>query len=327
MRNLLQVLKICVAVGLVSWLVRTGKITLEPFQRLFSSPLLLFAVMVFSLITIFLGALRWHLLLKPQSTQLPFKRIISLAFMGLFFNYAIPGTVGGDVVKGYYLFKEIPESKLFAATSILMDRILGLIGLLILGVLAFFILWPEYHSSELFCSMGIALTALSLSSVLFMILCLAPRNILSSFTGPVQRLPGGKFAVKVYLSFRVYNHHQALLAKALSLSLLGHICSITMLFSVGEALGYQNITLAGFFFAFAVGSLVAAIPISPAGIGVGQSALLAIFTLLQGQATTLGPTVATISQGVQGIYSLVGAGIYFLYFGGNKTIQAGASQK
>ena len=57
-----------------------------------------------------------------------------LIMIGLFFSLFIPGGTGGDIVKGYYLLKEAPVGrKTSAALSIVMDRLLGLLGIAILA--------------------------------------------------------------------------------------------------------------------------------------------------------------------------------------------------
>src|SRR6185369_10799694 len=50
--------------------------------------------------------LRWYLLLVQAGLKVSPWRCLKLHMIGIFFNSLIPGGTGGDLVKGYYLFKE-----------------------------------------------------------------------------------------------------------------------------------------------------------------------------------------------------------------------------
>jgi hypothetical protein len=49
------------------------------------------------------------------------------------FNVVIPWAVGGDLMKGYCITRAAPGRKAQAATSVVVDRVVGLIGLLFPG--------------------------------------------------------------------------------------------------------------------------------------------------------------------------------------------------
>ncbi|NJL25268.1 MAG: hypothetical protein HC902_08875, partial [Calothrix sp. SM1_5_4] len=50
--------------------------------------------------------------------QHPFGIWFSLYLIGIFFNFALPGSVGGDVVRGYYLVADHPERRMDSILSI-----------------------------------------------------------------------------------------------------------------------------------------------------------------------------------------------------------------
>jgi len=55
--------------------------------------------------------------------------------VGLFFNVFLPGLVGGDVVRFYYIFRLAPRKKLPGSLSIVMDRLLGLLAIVFLSAI------------------------------------------------------------------------------------------------------------------------------------------------------------------------------------------------
>ena len=62
---------------------------------------LLFALLVF-IVSGVLGAVQWGILLRFHGINPGFAGTVSRYFMGLFFNYILPGFVGGDVVRIYH---------------------------------------------------------------------------------------------------------------------------------------------------------------------------------------------------------------------------------
>ena len=80
-----------------------------------------------------LAGVRWQILLRVQGIRISWWRMYGLLMIGLFFSLFIPGGTGGDLVKGYYLLKEAPVGrKTSAALSVVMDRLLGLVGVALL---------------------------------------------------------------------------------------------------------------------------------------------------------------------------------------------------
>lgn len=75
---------------------------------------------------------RWHRLVAALGLPFRLRDAMRLGFIGNVFNLVIPGAVGGDVVKAAFLCKE-QERKTHALASMVVDRILGLLGLFVLA--------------------------------------------------------------------------------------------------------------------------------------------------------------------------------------------------
>lgn len=91
------------------------------------------AIVVYFLVQT-LSAYRWYLLLKPLDIETPFRKILSLYYLGMYFNFFLPSAIGGDVFKVYYLNKE--TGRLSASTaSVFLDRDVGMAGLLVAATL------------------------------------------------------------------------------------------------------------------------------------------------------------------------------------------------
>ena len=75
---------------------------------------------------------RWHRLLHAQHIEIPLKRLLESTWVSLFFNNFLPSNIGGDVIR---IADTAPAagSKTLATTVILVDRVLGLVALLIVA--------------------------------------------------------------------------------------------------------------------------------------------------------------------------------------------------
>jgi uncharacterized protein (TIRG00374 family) len=84
---------------------------------------------------VLVSAWRWGLLLKAQGVQLSYRHLTSSFLVATFFNNFLPSNIGGDVVR---IADTAPAagSKTLATTVVLIDRAIGLLGLVLLAATA-----------------------------------------------------------------------------------------------------------------------------------------------------------------------------------------------
>ncbi len=82
-----------------------------------------------------ISSVRWWML--ARSLNFPGKLVtyIGYYFVGMFFNLFLPTSVGGDVLKVFFLSKDV-RRRLAATYSVIADRLFGLFALLVIGFLA-----------------------------------------------------------------------------------------------------------------------------------------------------------------------------------------------
>ena len=81
------------------------------------------------------SAWRWGLLLRAQRVRLGFGALTSSFLVATFFNNFLPSNIGGDVVRVTDT-ASAAGSKTLAATVVLIDRGIGLLGLVLLAAVA-----------------------------------------------------------------------------------------------------------------------------------------------------------------------------------------------
>jgi uncharacterized protein (TIRG00374 family) len=78
---------------------------------------------------------RWQLLARPLGFLEPFRSYLSYYYTGMFFNLVLPTSVGGDVVRAWYLDGKSGR-RTVAFVSVIADRVSGVMVLLLMALVA-----------------------------------------------------------------------------------------------------------------------------------------------------------------------------------------------
>jgi uncharacterized membrane protein YbhN (UPF0104 family) len=81
------------------------------------------------------SSVRWQLLGRPLGFQEPFRRFLGYYYIGMFFNLVLPTSVGGDVVRAWYLDGKSGR-RATAFVSVIADRVSGVVVLVLLALIA-----------------------------------------------------------------------------------------------------------------------------------------------------------------------------------------------
>jgi uncharacterized protein (TIRG00374 family) len=135
--------KIAVAGGIIVWLVLSDRLRAKEFYPVLAHGGHLVACAGLLAALPLLGALRWWLLLRALGFEVSYFRALHLGLVGVLFNSVGVGYVGGDVIKAYYAaFDQPPGRRAEAVTSVIFDRFVGLVSLLLFTV-ALMLLRPQ----------------------------------------------------------------------------------------------------------------------------------------------------------------------------------------
>ena len=302
--------KFALALSLVFWLVSQGHLDFSLLSKLLQPHLLLILTLLTGL-NLLLANWRWTLLLQARGFAVRHRDTFPLYLIGLFFNYAIPGAIGGDVVKAFYLTKDHPKRKIEAVTTVAMDRLLGLYAMAMLALMAILLDLNLVLTNLRMQWVALIIFALFLAMSLFFISAfsswLKSRPV---FQIRLARLPAGATFLGLYESVHAYRAHWPVLGKTLLISLAAQFVAVFFMWVVGQALGYREVSPITYLFAVPIGFMLSALPLSPAGVGVGQMAFLFLFSLHLGTSSEVGPAVITVFQIALFAWGLVGAVFY-----------------
>lgn len=306
-QRLSLVLKVAVAVLLITFLIRSGHLDPKDLWSLMTWPNVAAALAIVGANIIF-SVWRWLLLLRARGVHVPFAYGCSLYLIGIFFNHALPGAVGGDLVRAYYLGADYPERRLDGFLSVAIDRILGLYSFFILTLVA--VAW-DYEL--VLGHEKIRWVAL----MCFLVFAGMTGFFLVVFSQRLSRMFGLSFferklppVHKLVVSLQRFGERKRVIAASVLVSAFAQLVTMLFFFGLARVSGETDVTWNSVMFAVPMGFLVTAVPIAPAGIGVGQVAFLYLFSAYLQHQTQFGANAITAFQLTLACWGLVGAVFY-----------------
>ncbi|MFV1958693.1 MAG: YbhN family protein, partial [Planctomycetota bacterium] len=220
-----------------------------------------------------LTAWRWAVLLRAAEIPLPFLQVVRLNLVGAFFNLAVPGATGGDVVKAWYAARATKRG-VRAFLSVFVDRLVGLVGLAFFAALALFAGPSRAGYGPARLVVLVALAGLLLGGTILLSRRLR-RWLGLAFVA--RRLPFRGFITEAGAALALYRKKPGALAFSLLLSLSNHAIAGTVVWLLARALDIQGLDLPTVLALVPVANLFGVIPLLPGGWGVGEVAFAYFF--------------------------------------------------
>ena len=255
-----------------------------------------------------LSAWRWRMLLEPVALFVPYRRMLSFYFIGMFFNLFLPTIIGGDAVKALLLARETGQTAR-ATISVFMERNLGLLALLLIATVAAWWAPPVtlFHLPLTVLSLLLSTAFIGVNLVLMRpaVYEAVDRIIVAT---PLRRLRGR--AASIYAAITPYWGAHRVLINAFALSLAFQAIVIGVVFLNARALRYDLPFLAVAVFVPLI-SLGGMLPVSVNGLGVREAFYILLFGRI-GVSTELAVSLALLYLAVTFVASLPGGLIYAL---------------
>ena len=212
------------------------------------------------ILSLLVSTARWKLLLPGEFT---FKRLFSLYLIGSFFSSFLPGVIGGDVVKAYYLNKDAKKLSLTLA-SIFMDRYLGYVSLMVIGIAAFPFALRFFGGTVYRWVMPAIFVSFVIASFLFFGLKIGKRF---------------KTVSEFYDYFVLLGQKKDVMTKAVLLSFLIQFMGFMAVAILASAMG-ENIPVMLLFVILPIVITITSLPISISGLGVREGSFVILLGLI-----------------------------------------------
>lgn len=237
----------------------------------------LLAILIFLPVPV-LQSIRLVWMLAVQEVRLSYWNAIKLSYAGNFFNFALPGMVGGDLIKAYYITR-FTHRKTEAVTIVFLDRVIGLMGLMILATVTMIFAWKRIewaaaYRNALALSMAVIWGGLLLGCL---VLFSGRLRRLFRFSEIAGRLPAGDQILRIGRATVSMRSHKWLvfisLVNTVALQLIvvvaAHVMALALHMKGHFTLYYMCVPL---------GFLVGAVPLTPQAFGIMEGVYLLFFT-------------------------------------------------
>jgi len=312
-RRLGLILQMLVSALIITWLVRIvdWRQTWQ-YVSAMSPGWIALALLCFSPVLVIVSW-RWRMLLGVHGVHLRFWRIFELTMIGQFFSAMGVGTTGGDVIKIFYAARAVPQRRAAVAFTIIVDRVIGMMALLLFGVVLSIPNLPllfSHHNTKVATATFylFALTGVMAS----LLACLGPFVLkVETMRTLIQKLP---LVNRMASIFTAYEHTARALGTnllALAGSIPSHVCSTLMSYCVLLAMGLHPNVLATFAI-IAIVNMLIALPVSISGLGV-RDTLFIMFLSLLGIDKEHAEAFSIVCFAMSLLWSLAGGPFYFLY--------------
>jgi uncharacterized protein (TIRG00374 family) len=238
---------------------------------------------------IWVGGMRWREALRVQGLEISAREILRVSFIAHFFNAFLLGSTGGDVVKAWYASRFGADRAAEAALTVVVDRLLGTLYLLLFAVCMLPLAW-EVSGPD-----GPRVLVMEYRRYLAVVLLLVGMLFLS-FTAVVigfysgwlqektwtwrliQRLPRGASVARALAACRLFGRDPIFMLKALAYSLIVNLGVVGTFLALANGLQLEVPTAVLWFVVPAV-VCIAALPVTPSGLGVRENLMVALLAL------------------------------------------------
>lgn len=297
---IIQLLKSFFAFAIVYFMVYSGKIDLHEISRLSYEIRSIIEIVFLLLFVYLLMTVRWYYLLKSQEISISFFSVLRINLIGFFFCNIIPGAIGGDVVKAYYVAKDNSKNKTMAIVTIVVDRILGLETLMLVSFLALMVNYIFYSRDKAILWLADLIGLFLLVSLLGALVIFSKKMdvvlIKIGLKKYFKKIPPKDFISNIYKAFQNYSNKKKYIFGAVFLTIVLDVIYIYLFFVIGRTIGESFLNVISYFIIVPTGLLLMSIPITPAGIGVGQGVFYNLFNWFHAGSGNFGANIITIYQ-------------------------------
>jgi glycosyltransferase 2 family protein len=314
---LVLAIKLTILVGIVYWLGRN--FPREHWDTLVSTPknwLGLSQAFGLVLTAVLVTFWRWMLLVRSLGVPISLPEAVRLGFLGSLLNQISIGSVGGDLFKAIEAARRSEGKRTEVVTSVLVDRAMGLLGLLIVASLAL-LTAKDLPPLLLDGIRWVSLAASCVGTLGLLVIVALPR--------PVPKLAfrrwhsAGQHAIRFLNACMVFRGQPRLLLEVTIASIVVHILLTLSCVITSRSLFSEYPTVREHFQTIPPAVAAATLPITPGGIGVQEAAIDTLFRQRADLPKQFSPLILAIFfRGMLLSSTLVGIVYYIFGFGSRR---------
>lgn len=308
----INALKILIPLGIFAYLL--WQVDSEDYQIFWQQTkrweLLLLAVGT-AFTSILLSFFRWYLLVRAFRIPFSVLEAFRLGFIGYLLNFVSFGSVGGDVFKAILVAKDHKEHRPEAVASVLLDRAIGLLGLVILATIGLTIFASDSLSTIM---LGIRNSAavVAVASILALTAAMYLGSFYERIIAIVEKLPVlGEPVGRMARAVRLLRRNPFQVVVLVLLAVVVHALITSAVFLISCGVYQERPTLHEHLQVVPPAMAAGTLPLAPGGMGYQEGALSVLFKELQSLPNGFsGILVATIYR----LFTLCIAGVGLIFY-------------
>jgi glycosyltransferase 2 family protein len=263
------------ASGLIYWLIITGRLDFSLYNGIFNKDKwgLIGLMFVSQSIAFLVFIARWQVLINALAIPIPFSITIKTGLQGTFTNIVLPGSIGIDAIRILYLKRHLPQHLFNGASSILMDRLTGFLGLLLLGLTAS-VVHMGFSGDE-----RLNLLLFFNISVLSLFLLAASLILLLALKDTLLIRERFKFVDKSLITVQLFWGQKKALLLSILLAIISHCC-VSATWYFGMLIFSVDPPTIALIAVTSMLTIVRTIPITPMGLGVTDGLAESFYRLI-----------------------------------------------
>ncbi len=257
-----------------------------------------------------LRGLRWAILIRGTGFRLKVRDSTEMILISWLVNCLVPAKLG-DVYRAYLLKINSPVSLSRTFGTVFIERILDLFAIVVLGLFFGFISFRKGLPPQVQVVFAIGVIVVIILAIGLLTMRNFGRRI-------ITRLPLPHKVVEFYDRFEEGVFSAATLRVLPGLVILTGLIWTTealRLYLVVLALGFTDLQLgpSGVFFVALTGSLLTAVPFTPAGIGVVEAGVVGVLTLIYKVPPTEALAIVLVDRAISVLSVIFFGGIAYLF--------------
>jgi glycosyltransferase 2 family protein len=210
--------------------------------------------------------LRWVLLLRASDVRIATSRAVSIFLTSSFVGSFLPAGVGGDLARAYGLSRATAAGS-EAVASVAIDRLLGILSLLVMGIIGLVAWTPEVGPEPRAIAAIIVLAAIS-AAVFY-----ADRLVRTTLPTALHQSLVGRRLFELGDAVARYRDRRTVLLQVFGWSIVVQVLRITQAYLLGLGLAIA-VPFRYYLLFMPVGLLMLLLPISVSGFGLPQGVIV-----------------------------------------------------
>lgn len=313
-KHLVNLIKVAISLGIVVYLiVDVQRNNSDLFTRLRDEPKdwsLLGAAWLLIMSAVMLTFVRWYMLVRALDLPFRIRDAFRLGFMGYLLNFISLGAVGGDLFKAVFIAREQPGRRTAAVSTIFVDRLVGLVGLLMLASIPLLFIDVSGMSRDIqrlaqATLIGTVLATAALMTLMFR----CGEGPIVDWLGRIPKIGG--FFHQIHEATHTYRRRRSVLVLAVVMTLFIHSLNVMAFFCIAAGLPGNAPSVAVHFFIVPIALVSSAIPLPMEALGAFEAVMRYLYDHVGAvEIAGQGLLIALAYRVIRIMVAAVGVGFY-----------------